>query len=86
LDIKVLSILWGGFMIPFGTKELHHKKKGLWNEYRRWWGELEHALEEIHKLIFLKWMTLWMFQCTQQQQQQQHMRMLSKSLCLFCTY
>jgi hypothetical protein len=29
LDIKVLSILWGGFMIPFGTKELHHKKKGL---------------------------------------------------------
>ncbi len=27
LDIKVSSILWGGFMIPFGTKELHHQKK-----------------------------------------------------------
>jgi hypothetical protein len=27
LDIKVLSILWGGFMIPFGRNGLHHQKK-----------------------------------------------------------
>jgi hypothetical protein len=27
LDIKVLSILWGGFMIPFGRNGLHNQKK-----------------------------------------------------------